>query len=67
MERLSGDIGVALTCAMGEIQFQDVVRQRLECVVQGIEALKNADADAAFAVMQAGDTLGARDKVMELF
>lgn len=67
MERLSGDIAGALTAAIGEIQFQDIVRQRLECVLRGIETLKDTDPRQALDAMQGGDTLGERDKVMELF
>ncbi len=67
MEQLSGNIAAAMTAAMGEIQFQDVVRQRLECVVHGIGALKESGAATAFEVMQGANTVGSHETALELF
>ena len=67
MERLRQDISGAVTSAIGEVQFQDVLRQRLECVVRGLTTLKDADADAAFETMRAGDTIGSKVEALELF
>ena len=67
MEQMSGEITGAMTSAIGEIQFQDVVRQRLECVVTGISALGERGATTAFAVMQGVNTVGEGDQMLELF
>ena len=67
MEQLSGNIATAMTAAIGEIQFQDVVRQRLECVVRGIGALKDSGAVTAFEIMQGANTVGDRENALELF
>ncbi len=67
MDRLNTDIAGAMTSAMGDVQFQDVVRQRLECIVNGIVALQDTDAANALQVMQATQTVGEREKLLELF
>jgi methyl-accepting chemotaxis protein len=67
MERLGGEIGAAMRGAIGEMQFQDVVRQRLESVMRGISALKDQDADTAFEMMQEQETVGSGGAMIELF
>jgi len=67
MERLGGEIAEAMRGAMGEMQFQDVVRQRLESVMRGIAALKESDAATAFHVMQSTETVGGPPGMVELF
>ena len=67
MERMGSEIGAAMRGAIGEMQFQDVVRQRLESVMRGISALKDQDADTAFEMMQEKETVGSGGAMIELF
>jgi hypothetical protein len=53
--------------AMGEMQFQDVVRQRLESVMRGIDALKGSDASTALDEMRSKETVGGPPGMVELF
>ena len=67
MDGLTGEIACAVTLAVGEIQFQDVTQQRLEGIMRGMVALKAGDADAAFDIMKAQNTVGDRQVTMEMF
>lgn len=67
LERLSGELAVAMAGAMGELQFQDVVRQRLESVIRGITSLKSADAETALTTMRAQETVGTQPGLIDLF
>jgi len=67
LERLSREIATAMGAAMGEMQFQDVVRQRLESVIRGIAVLKEADAETALRTIRVEETVGAEAGSIDLF
>ncbi len=67
MECLSQEIASAMASAMGEMQFQDVVRQRLESVMRGFEALKQADAETALRTIRETETVGDGGGSIDLF
>ncbi len=67
MQRLSQEIATAMAAAMGEMQFQDVVRQRLESVLRGIAALKEVGAEIALRTIQVEETVGAGGGSIDLF
>jgi methyl-accepting chemotaxis protein len=67
MERLGSAIAESMSGAMGEMQFQDVVRQRLESVMRGIDALKGSDASTALDEMRSKETVGGPPGMVELF
>lgn len=67
LDRLSQDIAKAVAAAMGEMQFQDVIRQRLESVVRGVTALKDADAETALRTIRIEETVGSEAGSIDLF
>jgi hypothetical protein len=67
MERLGGQTVEAMTGAMGEIQFQDIARQRLECVSRGLKALREEKFSEALVILRDEDPVGVREKLIELF
>ena len=67
LDRVSCAIAEAMVEAMAEMQFQDVVRQRIESVMRGVAALKDADAETALRLVQAKETVGSDQGMVELF
>lgn len=67
MERLSREIAAAMGGALGEMQFQDVIRQRLESVIRGVTVLKDAGAETALRTIRAEETVGPEAGSIDLF
>ncbi|WP_419897782.1 methyl-accepting chemotaxis protein [Roseomonas sp. USHLN139] len=67
MENLSQNLADFMTAAMAEVQFQDVVRQRLQNIVDGVAVLETSDAESAVELMKTRARVGARENVIDLF